>query len=177
MLLIYLGLKMKTSRTINVDGIAYAVPIEYTSDIEPSWAWGVQSNGKIKIKPIYKDRKSILMHELKHAEQFYRHGGINGNFNELYANDAEMRYAFEIEAYGETIKANGYRNRRAVEWIAETLVNNYNIPKGKTKEMVLDDLERFLVKESKIKKPKNYGFVYGFGFMFLLFGLVWWHYG
>ena len=166
---------MTTSKTINIDGIAYVIPIEYTDSISPSWAWGVQNSGKIKIKPKYKNRKSILMHELKHAEQFYRYGGISGNFNELYANNSEMRYKFEIEAYGETIKANKYKNRKGIEWIADTLIKNYAVPSTKTKEVILDDLEQFLIKEPK--KSKDYSFVYGFLTIFLIFGLAWWHYG
>jgi len=83
----------------------------------------------ITARPKYKGDEGLLNHELKHAEQYSKvwFHALKYKFIKSY------RYAAEVEAYTEQIKAYKYTTLRQASWIVNALVNKYNLDVSKDK--------------------------------------------
>ena len=77
----------------------------------------------ITARPKYKGDEGLLNHELKHAEQYSKvwFHALKYKFIKSY------RYAAEVEAYTEQIKAYKYTTLRQASWIVNALANKYNL--------------------------------------------------
>jgi len=105
------------------------IPVIYTERFVPmaGRSYGIF----ILIKPEHKGNEAIIAHELVHCKQFYRTFGIHGI---LYNISDKYKLKAEIEAYRETIRVKGYKDKRGSAWIVRTLLNDYDL--NVTKEEV-----------------------------------------
>jgi len=112
--------------------------VTYTDDGLDAWEGGRTIRLTIKIKPQYRDDRSLLLHEVEHIKQTYKTCFLHSF---LYGISNKYKLYTECQAY---VAAQITLGTMTIEQVVDSLYSNYNL--GMTRENISNYVTNMVTK-------------------------------